>query len=39
MHDPEVFPEPDSFRPDHWLNEEGEVRDDLKHFDFGFGRR
>lgn len=39
MHDPEVFPEPDSFRPDHWFNEKGEVRDDLKHFDFGFGRR
>ncbi|OAX33122.1 cytochrome P450 [Rhizopogon vinicolor AM-OR11-026] len=33
--DPEVFPEPDEFKPDHWVND---PRDDLKKFTFSFGR-
>ncbi|KAK7689094.1 hypothetical protein QCA50_007785 [Cerrena zonata] len=39
MHDPDVFAEPETFNPDRWLDEKGRIRDDLKHFDFGFGRR
>lgn len=39
MHDPEVFVDPEKFNSDRWLNEKGTIRDDLKHFDFGFGRR
>lgn len=37
--DPDVFPDPDAFKPDRWLDTEGRVRDDLKFFVFGFGRR
>ncbi|KAI9572561.1 cytochrome P450 [Boletus coccyginus] len=37
--DPEVFPNPDSFDPQRWLNRDGRVRDDLKFPSFGFGRR
>ena len=39
LHDPEVFPDPESFRIDRWLDEKGEIRGDLKMFGFGFGRR
>ncbi|KAI0078962.1 cytochrome P450 [Panus rudis PR-1116 ss-1] len=39
MHDPAVFPDPYTFKPDRWINREGNIRDDLKHFDFGYGRR
>ncbi|KAG0697943.1 cytochrome P450 [Suillus ampliporus] len=37
--DPDVFPDPDAFKPDRWLDTEGRVRDDFKFFVFGFGRR
>lgn len=37
--DPEVYPEPDAFKPQRWINDEGRLRDDLAFFVFGFGRR
>ncbi|KAG1742246.1 cytochrome P450 [Suillus paluster] len=37
--DPDVFPEPDVFKPERWINDQGHIRDDLKFFVFGFGRR
>ncbi|KAG1813428.1 cytochrome P450 [Suillus subalutaceus] len=37
--DPDVFPDPNAFKPDRWLDTEGRVRDDLKFFVFGFGQR
>ncbi|KAG1802492.1 cytochrome P450 [Suillus variegatus] len=37
--DPEVFPEPHKFNPQRWIDNAGSVRDDLKFFAFGFGRR
>ncbi|KAG0697790.1 cytochrome P450 [Suillus ampliporus] len=37
--DPEVFPEPHRFNPQRWIDETGRVRDGLKFFTFGFGRR
>jgi len=38
--DPEVFgPNPEMFEPTKWLNKDGTLRDDLKSYPFGFGRR
>ncbi|KAG1871592.1 cytochrome P450 [Suillus subluteus] len=37
--DPEVFPEPDAFKPQRWINDQGLLRDDLTNFLYGFGRR
>ncbi|KAG1750230.1 cytochrome P450 [Suillus lakei] len=37
--DPDVFPEPHAFKPQRWINDQGCLRDDLKFFVFGFGRR
>ncbi|KAG1728990.1 cytochrome P450 [Suillus paluster] len=37
--DPEVFPEPDVFKPERWIDDQGHLRDDLTNFVFGFGRR
>ncbi|KAG2099605.1 cytochrome P450 [Suillus discolor] len=37
--DPEVFPEPQTFNPQRWIGDAGRVRDDLRFFTFGFGRR
>ncbi|KAG0696780.1 cytochrome P450 [Suillus ampliporus] len=37
--DPEVFPEPHKFNPQRWIDETGRVRDGLRSFAFGFGRR
>ncbi|KAG1816780.1 cytochrome P450 [Suillus subaureus] len=37
--DPDVFPEPDAFKPQRWIDGQGNLRDDIKLFVFGFGRR
>ncbi|KAG0696762.1 cytochrome P450 [Suillus ampliporus] len=37
--DPEVYPDPDAFKPRRWINDQGRIRDDLKFFVYGFGRR
>ncbi|EMD34413.1 hypothetical protein CERSUDRAFT_86534 [Gelatoporia subvermispora B] len=37
--DPEVFPEPDTFNPQRWIDDRGHIREDLKFPNFGFGRR
>ncbi|KIK68536.1 hypothetical protein GYMLUDRAFT_35978 [Collybiopsis luxurians FD-317 M1] len=41
--DPEVFPDPERFNPQRWIVKDKEgnatVRDDLKSYPFGFGRR
>ncbi|KAG2750599.1 cytochrome P450 [Suillus brevipes Sb2] len=37
--DPEVYPEPDAFKPQRWIDDEGRLRNDLAFFVFGFGRR
>ncbi|KAG2340491.1 cytochrome P450 [Suillus weaverae] len=37
--DPIAFPEPDKFDPQRWLDSEGCLKDNMKSFTFGFGRR
>ncbi|KAF8060686.1 cytochrome P450 [Lyophyllum atratum] len=37
--DPAVFPDPEAFNPQRWLREDGTLREDLKSYPFGFGRR
>ena len=40
LHDPEAYPEPDKFKPERFLNEDGTVRDDPKlSLVFGVGKR
>ena len=40
LHDPEAYPEPDEFKPERFLNEDGSVRDDpALSFEFGAGKR
>ncbi|CCM05043.1 uncharacterized protein FIBRA_07245 [Fibroporia radiculosa] len=37
--DPDTYPEPEKFKPERWIDEQGKLRKDLKFFNFGFGRR
>ncbi|KAG6883651.1 hypothetical protein C0993_004902 [Termitomyces sp. T159_Od127] len=37
--DPAYFPDPEKFDPQRWIREDGTLRDDLKSYTFGFGRR
>nr|BED42995.1 cytochrome P450 monooxygenase [Trametes versicolor] len=37
--DPDVYSDPEAFKPSRWLNEKGQMREDLKFFNWGFGRR
>ncbi|KAI6142188.1 cytochrome P450 [Pisolithus tinctorius] len=37
--DPDVFPEPDKFNPQRWLDHNGRIRTDLKFYAYGQGRR
>ncbi len=40
LHDPEAYPEPDEFKPERFLNEDGTVRDDpALSLVFGIGKR
>ncbi len=40
LHDPEAYPEPDKFKPERFLNEDGTVRDDpALSLAFGTGKR
>lgn len=40
MHDPELYPDPEEFKPERFLNEDGRVRDDpTLSLVFGIGRR
>ncbi|KAJ6449968.1 cytochrome P450, partial [Mycena sanguinolenta] len=38
-HDPEVYPSPDSFNPECWLDTNGQLRGDYGTTAFGWGRR
>ncbi|EGN99632.1 hypothetical protein SERLA73DRAFT_179742 [Serpula lacrymans var. lacrymans S7.3] len=37
--DPDVYPNPENFEPQRWLDSQEKVREDLKFPTFGFGRR
>ncbi|KAG1826745.1 cytochrome P450 [Suillus subaureus] len=37
--DSEVYPDPDVFKPQRWIDDQGHLRDDLAFFIYGFGRR
>lgn len=37
--DPQFFPDPETFNPSRWLNDDGTIKEDLKAYTFGFGRR
>ncbi|THV05169.1 cytochrome P450 [Dendrothele bispora CBS 962.96] len=37
--DPEAFPDPETFNPQRWISPQGTLRDDIKSYPFGFGRR
>ena len=40
MHDPELYPDPEEFKPERFLNEDGSVRDDpALSLVFGVGKR
>jgi cytochrome P450 len=40
LHDPEAYPEPDKFKPERFLNDDGTVRDDpMLSLAFGVGKR
>lgn len=37
--DPVIFPDPEKFDPQRWLNEDGSIKTDLTSYPWGFGRR
>ncbi|KAG2139190.1 cytochrome P450 [Suillus bovinus] len=37
--DPDVYPEPDVFKPQRWIDDQYHLRTDLNFFVYGFGRR
>ncbi|KAG1852612.1 cytochrome P450 [Suillus tomentosus] len=37
--DPDTYPEPDTFKSQRWIDEQGRLRDDFTFFPYGFGRR
>ncbi|KII86174.1 hypothetical protein PLICRDRAFT_114554 [Plicaturopsis crispa FD-325 SS-3] len=37
--DPDVYPDPETFNPGRWLDKNGQVQEDPKFYNFGFGRR
>jgi cytochrome P450 len=40
LHDPEIYPDPEEFKPERFLNEDGSVRDDpALSLVFGIGKR
>ncbi|KAI0278749.1 cytochrome P450 [Russula aff. rugulosa BPL654] len=40
LHDPDIYPDPDSFKPERFINEDGSLRDDpVLTTAFGFGKR
>ena len=36
---PDIFEDPELFKPQRWIGPDGTIRDDLRNFNFGFGRR
>ncbi|KAK7047264.1 hypothetical protein VNI00_006495 [Paramarasmius palmivorus] len=36
---PDVFPDPEKFSVDRWIDESGKLRENIKSLNFGFGRR